>query len=731
MKKVVKKSLRVVALFMILGVVAPVQAMRNVFAADETVAVTPEVVVSGSTDKRKSYKPETVSSPKYSRALVDTPQTVAVIPQAVIQDQNATTLRETLKNVPGISMQAGEGGTPAGDQLSIRGFSARTDLFIDNIRDLGGYTRDPFAFEQVEVVKGPASSYTGRGSTGGSINLVSKTPKLDNFYRATAGIGTDEYKRTTVDVNQSIPDAGGIEGIAVRFNGLIHHDDVPGRKVADNERWGIAPSVAFGLGTDTRLTASYLLLRQDNRPDYGIPWVPANNNALPEHREYPAPVDGSNYYGLSARDYEYIHADIVTVKFEHDFNDALTLRDQFRYGRVSRDSIITAPRFANANSTDITRTDWKSRDQVDSILANQLDLISNFETFGLGHDLVTGIEIARETETNRERIALGPDSQDTSLFSPNPSDRYLENIQATPGKDDARANSVALYGFDTIAITDWLDINGGLRYDFFETNFNDVGGQPFQRTDNLLSWNSGIVYKPVDTGSIYFGYGTAYNPSAEGLTLSSGMTSRTNPVSNSVTAEPEKTRTFELGTKWELLKRKLLLNAAGFWTTKTNARTLDPADPSRLTVLDGEQRVFGFELGASGNITDEWQLFAAYTYLNSKITQTRNLSERGNELSNTPDHSFNVWTTYLLPWNFEIGAGLNYVDTRFSSNANTRKAPHYILFDAMIAYHATENITLRLNFYNLTDQEYIGSVGGGHFIPGPTRQAVLSTSFEF
>lgn len=726
---IVMRLFRFVALFLVFGIVMPQYAMRQVFAAVDAEAEAPAVTVTGTGDRSK-YKPDSVSSVKYARPISETPATIAVVPEAVIKDQNATTLRETLRNVPGISIQAGEGGVPAGDNLSIRGFSARTDLFVDNIRDSGGYTRDPFAYEQIEVVKGPASSYMGRGSTGGSVNLVTKTPRMDNFYRADGGIGTDEYKRTTFDVNQSVPDMGGLEGVAVRFNGLIHREDVPGRKVAQNERWGISPSVAFGLETDTRFTASYLLMRQDNIPDYGIPWVPNTNNVLTQYHDQAPPVDRSNFYGLSGRDYEEITADIVTLKFEHDFNEHVTLRDVFRYGRVSRDSIVTAPRFAGVDTTNITRTDWKSRDQVDSIIANQLDLITNFETGGLEHDLVTGIEIARETETNRTRVATGPDSPDTDLFSPDPSDPYLENIMATPNKADARANSVSLYGFDTIALTDWLDINGGLRYDFFETNFNASGGQPFQRTDNTLSWNAGTVYKPVDIGSIYFGYGTSVNPSAEGLTLSAGSTN-TNPSANAITTDPEKTRTFELGTKWEVFKRRLLLNLAGFWTTKHNARTLDPADANRLTVLDGEQRVFGAELGASGNVTDEWAVYAAYTYLNSKITESLNPAEVGNELSNTPDHSFNIWTTYDLPLNLQVGAGLNYVDTRFSAFNNLRKAPHYLIFDAMVAYRINDHITLRLNMNNLTNEEYIGSVGGGHFIPGPTRQFVLSTSFEF
>lgn len=741
--KYVKFSLRPVAMLMSLLVVAMVATRDFLFAATEEVKTTaktnadpkkkddatiPEMLVSSKKNKQDGYKVDKVQSVKYTQSLKDTPATITVVPEALMEDQNVTTLRDALRNVPGISMQAGEGGTPAGDQLTIRGFSSRTDLYIDNVRDVGGYFRDTFNYEQVEVAKGPSSSYTGRGSTGASINLASKTPKLDAFYKASNGWGTDQYKRTTVDINQPIPQLSdiGLDGVAFRLNGMMHHNDTPGRKVADNERWGFAPSLAIGLDTPTRVTASYFYMYQDNRPDYGIPWVPNTNTALPEHHDYPAPVDFSNYYGLSERDYEEVKVNLVTVKVEHDFNENLTVRDQIRYGRVSRDSLITAPRFLSNNSTAIRRSDEKSRDQVDTILANQLDLISKFETFGKEHDLVTGIELVREVETNHERMPTGPDSQPTDLFSPNPSDRYTENYMRTGNKATTKINSLALYGFDTLHIHEKVDLNGGLRWDYSTVSFGPNTGDYLERADSVLTWNAGIVYRPIDIASLYFGYGTSFNPAGEGLTLS------TNATNNAFfQSDPEKARTFELGTKWDLFDRRLAVNAAVFHTLKSNARTEDPNNPNDFVVLEGEQRVRGFELGASGNITEDWALYAAYTVLGSKILETREEAEFHHELGNTPEHSFNIWSTYRLPFNFEVGAGLQYVDKRFNNTNNTRKAPAYILFDAMVAYHVTDHIEVKLNMNNLTDQEYIDQVGGGHFIPGAGRSMILTTSVDF
>lgn len=700
----------------------------------------PDVIVTG--EQEHSYKPDLLESPKYTEPLRDVPQTITVIPQAVMEEQNATTLRDVLRNVPGISIQAGEGGVPAGDNLSIRGFNARTDLFIDGVRDFGGYARDPFNFEQVEVAKGPASSYAGRGSTGGSVNLVSKVPQLNPFYAGSVGFGTDEYERFTIDLNQPIKQET-IPGMALRLNGMWNESGVANRDVTENERWGVAPSITLGLGTPTRATFSYFHLDQDNVPDYGIPWV-TPNNVSPQLQNYineAPPVDFSNFYGLKHRDYEKVRTDLATAVVEHDFNDSFRVRNLFRFGRTHRDSIITAPRFFDtdpttnsvAETTLIRRSDWKSRDQVSDIIANQTDFTYDFNTGPIGYTLVSGIEYDRETDVNYARVKTGPDSPNTDLFHPNPDDPYTENIRHDGARAQATADTVALYAFDTIKLTDQWQLTGGLRWDHFDLDFKNVppdgsGGATtkLSRTDEMLSWRVGAVYKPLPNGSIYAAYGTSFNPSAEGLTLD------TRPDRASFfKVDPEETQTYEIGTKWDLFENRLALSAAIFRTEKTNARTEDPADSSDIIVLDGEQRVDGFEIGAAGRITKEWNVFAGYTLLLSEITKSKDPAEKGNELSNTPQQTFSLWTTYDLPWNFQIGGGAQFIDSRFSNFENTREAPSYVLFDATAAYNVNENISLRLNVYNLADEKYIDRLSGGHFIPGAGRSATLTANFKF
>lgn len=663
------------------------------------------------------------SSPKYLEPLRDTPQTMTVIPHGMIEQQGATTLREVLRNVTGISIQAGEGGGGLpGDNLSIRGFAARNDIFVDGVRDLGAYSRDPFNVEQVEVAKGPASLYAGRGSTGGSLNLSSKSPNLAVAHSAAISAGTDELARATVDVNQPLE---GIDGSALRLNLMWNNAGTPGRDEVTSRRWGFAPSLAFGLGTPTRVTLSYSHLDQDNVPDYGIPWVPATNVPLAHLANRPAPVGFDNFYGLTDRDHEKTVTGLATAEVEHDLNDSLTFRSLVRHGRSERDSIITAPRFASSDSTAITRQ-LQSRDLEDTILAFQNDVTTSFETGAVDHALVAGVEVVRETSENHART--GPAAPLADLYDPDPGAPYSGPITRTGARTESTADTAAVYVSDTMKIGERWQLTGGLRLDRFGLELESVAvdgaATPFARTDEVLSWRAGVVHKPVPDGSVYVAAGTSFNPSSEGATGLS-LTAATAAL------EPERSRGYEAGTKWDLLGARLSLNAAVFRTEKTNARTpgIAPGDPA--TVLQGEQRVDGLEIGASGRITDRWQAFFGYTYLDSEVVRSNTPAEVGQELANTPDHSASLWTTYRVRPDVEVGGGAQYVGERFNNNTGTRVAPDYLLFDAMASYDVNERFSLRLNVTNLTDERYIDRVGGGHFVPGAARSVSLTTGVKF
>jgi catecholate siderophore receptor len=704
------------------GMFSPEQALKQILRgtgvsyrfSDPKTIILEIHAAAGEVEVREDSKAQVASS-KYTEPLLDTPQTITVIKKEVIEEQGATTLRDVLRNVPGLTITAGEGGTPAGDNLTLRGFSARNDIFIDGVRDLSPQSRDPFNLEQVDVVKGPGSVYTGRGSTGGSINLLNKIPSLRRAISGTVDFGSDRTRRVTGDIDLPLS-----KSIGFRLNLMKHHSGFAGRDVVNFNRWGVAPSLTFGLGTPTRFTASYYKVKQHNLSDYGIPWVPNTNTALIEYRDRPAPVPRHTFYGLKNRDFEDLNTDLVTFKFEHDFNDGLSLRNQLRFASSSRDSIATPPRFAANNSTAIARElrSWQTEDKV---WDNQSDFIARFNTGSVEHALVAGVDLTHEGNIRRTRTAP---NMLTTLLDPNANDVFTGVI--TPGAivGDVTANSQAFYAFDTAKLSKNWELNGGLRWDRFAADGISTTGAVVARVDRMLSGRAGIVFKPVPQGSIYASYGTALNPSLEGLSYNTANT----------VIDPEKTYTVEAGAKWDFFSGRMLLSGAGFRVGKTNARTpgLSPGDPPQ--VLQGKQQVDGVELSVTGNPTREWQILAGYTFLDSETVDsnvTTPITEIGKELVNTPRNSFNLWTTYRFQSGLGLGSGVRFVGKRFGNTINTRFVDSYWTLDFMASYPISQHVDLKLNLYNLTDEFYFDRLGGGHVVPGPGRSASLSASFRF
>ena len=651
----------------------------------------------------------------------DAPQSISIISKDVIEQQAASTLRDVLRNVSGISMAAGEGGGgPAGDNLTLRGFGARNDIFVDGIRDFASYSRDTFNVEQVEVVKGPASAQTGRGSTGGYINMFSKQPQPMSFVSATAAGGIPAYGRATVDINIGEAQLGIGGGTAFRLNAMYHNADSPGRDFVESERIGVAPSVAVGLGSRTRAILSYLYLRQNAQPDYGIPFVPATNTVLPAFADQPAPVDFDNYYGLTERDYEKTRSHMVTFALEHDLTDAIRISNSTRYGYATRDSLYSAPRFAGTGTT-LINAQPQSRVTVDDVWFNQSNLFAEFETGGLRHDLIAGFEIADENSRNQGRTVTP--ATPTDLFDPDPRRPWVGTITDTPdGLVIAGADTLAAYMFDTIHFSEQLQFTGGLRWERYASMFDPAGAAgPFERVDRDVTWRAGLTFKPVPKLSLYVGAGTSVNPSIENMT-------QTNVSEALANLDPERSRTYEIGAKWEGFGGRLLLNAAVFRTDKVNARTDGlPGEPA--TVLAGKQRVDGFELGATGKLTEAWSVIASYSYIDSEIRESNDPLELGNHLRNVPDQSGSLWTVYELPFGIEVGGGVRYVGTRYTNETNTREIGDYWVADATVAYEFMSGTTIRLNVFNLFDERYIDQVGGGHFVPGPGRSAIATVAF--
>jgi catecholate siderophore receptor len=649
--------------------------------------------------------------------LKDTPQSITVVPQPIIREEAVFNLRDVLRNVTGISLAAGEGGGAQGDNLTLRGFSARNDLFVDGVRDIGQYSRDTFNMESVEVLKGPSSVIFGRGSTGGVINQVSKTPNLTPGYVLSGTGGSGPFFRGSVDLNQPLGDSA-----ALRINAFGMDAGVEGREEVHIRRWGAAPSFTIGLGTPTRLTASYYYLQDDNLPDYGFPYLLGK----------PAPVGRNTYYGLNDRDFEKDRIHIGTLELEHALTDDIRLRNTLRfasYGReaaVSTLSILGTPTPATPLSAIRVNRAGAARDQKDTALINVTDAIVNFQTFGFKHTLVTGLEFGRETsQVQRSTFRGGATGVlDPLLINPDPDADLAGVREVTNFRGDTTAFSFGLYAVDELTIVEWLKLIGGVRYDLFDADFrNAFLGQRFSRTDTAVSPRAALAVLPTKTQTYYFSYGTSFNPSAEALSLA---------TSNADT-DPEKSETFEVGAKWNVMDGRLGLRAALFQTEKTNARTTDPA--LGVQVLEGRQRVRGFELEAIGRILPAWNIFAGYTYLDSRVLEalevTRGIPVKGKRIQNVPENTFSLWTTYDITDQWQVGGGVIYVDQRFANTTNVNVAPSYVRADLTVAYRPIQPLELRANVINLADEVYFDQVHPSHVVPGAARTFLFTGTWRF
>ncbi|MBV8657985.1 MAG: TonB-dependent siderophore receptor [Burkholderiales bacterium] len=682
----------------------------------------PTVNVSDSSDKAsQDYNPVTATiGAKTPTAIRDIPQTVTVVNRAVLDAQGASSLSDALRNVPGITLGGAEGGQ-IGNNINLRGFSARTDIYLDGVRDRGQYYRDVFSLDSVEVLQGPSSMLFGRGSTGGVINQVSKRPQLAPIADVGVTIGTDDRYRATVDIDRAID-----EHAAWRVAAMAQ-DQHSSRNVIANQDSGIAPSLRLGIGEPTTITISALLQHNHDMPDYGVPSINGR----------PADVDAKTFYGLTddrtVQDVAAIDLDVV-----HTFAAGVSLRNNLQYSHYTTDAretslgpnpIITPSGVvlnkAAGNPTtlplDQLRVQLGSHDRhiVDGSLYNQTDFNWEAQTGAIKHSLLAGMELGHDTYENQ---AYSRNNLPT-LAMINPSAVATPgNSVSTPGnRAQSSATTTAVYVNDTVAFNEQWKAVAGLRHDQFNGHLTNSTTAPFKVNNNssFTSVRGGVMYQPDEEQSYYLSYGTSFNPSLETMTVTNG-TQDLSPVKN---------RAYELGGKWDLFDEYLSLNAAVFNIDQTNARTQDPV--TGLYSLAGDVRVRGVDIGASGYVWKGWQIFAGYAFLDGKVMAAKD-GTQGNVPANTPRNTATLWTNYEFNHAWEMGGGFVTLSRRYASNTNVVTVPGYIRWDATVAYHQ-KAYDLRLNALNLANAHYYDSVipsDGGRATPGIGRTYLLTLTYH-
>jgi catecholate siderophore receptor len=731
------------------------------------------------------FKAEKVSSAKFTQPLVDTPQTIVVVKKELFQQQAATSLSETLRNTPGITMLLGENGnTATGDSIFMRGFDTQGSIFVDGIRDLGSISRDTFNTEQVEIAKGPAGVDNGRGAASGYVNMSSKMANLEDAITGNLSGGSASYKRATVDVNKALS-----ETAAIRVNLLGQDAGVVGRDQVENNYQGFAASLGLGLGTDTRIHVNFLSVEQSGIPDGAIPTIGLDGyyNAIFDSRPTPTTfpnggtfagtvpdsVDTNSFYG-STDDHNDVHANMVTVRVEHDLADNVTVRNTSRYGRTKQDQVLTgvnAITFGPSSATPSTNPDtWtvsrsrQGKDQANQILTNQTNLTATFEAGGVKHEVSGGVEFIYESQINytvgtpfaSPTSATRAAQVNANLYNPSTNDVF-QPVVRDGGKTDGETTTSAIYVLDTISLNDQWEISAGLRAENYRTRYDSltrqgavttgeqlipVGtyvGSALNADDQLLGWKLGGVYKPTENGSIYASYSTSQlPPGGANFSLSTSATNANNP-----NVDPQKGVNEEIGTKWNVYGNKLALTAAVFRSTNDNEFV---TNTDGTTTNVGERRVQGIELGASGIVTQNWQVNAGLAYMEPEITRgnsaTAAASTTRGDIQWSPKVTFTLWNSYTFANGLVLGGGARFIDTATSTSLTNAEAlsrrsmveiPEYWVVDAMASYPINKNINVQLNVFNLTDEEYIGSLNSGvsRYTPGAERSARLGVNFTF
>ena len=742
------------------------------------------ILVTGTRERQE------LESPKQTADLLSTPQTITVLNAETLRQQNLLTLRDALSTLPGITFGAGEGGGGFGDSINLRGYSANTDITVDGVRDSAQYSRsDPFNLQQIEVYNGSNSVFSGSGSVGGTINLVSKVPQAETLTTLSAGVGTDNYWRGTADVNVRVSPL-----IAVRLNAMVHRNDIPGRDVERNRRWGFAPAITIGIDSPTSLTLAYVHQRDNNIPVYGVPYYASVGGPLPG-------IDDSSYFGIENLDRQRISVDRLTATFDHRFSDQVLIRNLTRWQRVFQPTRTSAPQSATngtgwclpsgldalgnpcATPGFYTPSGPRGlvRDQLNQLLYNQTDLHWEAGTAGgLHNTLVVGGSYTQE-DYRIETAQLLRDAAGNAIPQPpiaitNPTNTVWTGPvnRIRTGISYGNSHNLAGYVFDNLEIGPMFEVNGGIRYEnvrnvFRADTYSTPGtGSVYTRgadqvaDDNLFSWRAGLVFHPIANASLYAAVANSRTPSSNSVRAGCGA---------NCDVAPETARSYEIGGKIDLVHRRLQLTAALFRNERTNFRIAanDPVLPT-LQVLDGRARVDGIALGITGNITRNWSIFANYTYLDSVVLQSVSdlcLSQpgvsnaagacagvnspalpdpaRGDDLIQTPRHSGSLFTTYRLPFGLQAGYGFTYQGS-FALNQSLLSTPiqfrshDYWVHRLFFAYDIRHGLTAQVNIQNLFNARYFTAIrsnvsatgiSGGWAAPGESRSAVLSLNYSF
>jgi len=652
------------------------------------------------------YRSDAVSSAtKTFTRLRDVPQSITVVSREQIRDQSMTSIADVVNYVPGITSHQGENNR---DQLVIRGNSSSADFFVNGVRDDVQYYRDLYNVEQVEALKGPNAMTFGRGGGGGVINRVTKQAGFTNLRDFSFLGGSFQNKRFTADIDQALS-----QKLAFRLNGLYENSG-SFRRGVDLERYGINPTVTFTPEPQTQIAISFEHFHDGRVADRGIP----------SYAGLPADVPISTFYGDPNQSDVRARVDLVSGLFEKQIGK-LNIRNRTQFGDYDRFYQNFVPGAVNATRTLVALSAYNNATKRHNLF-NQTDLTYTLSTGKIRHTLLGGMELGRQSTDNLRHNGFFNNTT-TSIQAPysNPtiSTPVTFRQSATDADNHLLTNVAATYIQDQVAVSRYVELLGGVRFDYFDLRYqNNRNGDNLRRIDRLVSPRAGIVIKPLMPLSVYASYGVSYLPSS-GDQFSS-LTNITQQV------KPEKFTNYEVGAKWDI-RRNLTLTGALYRQNRTNTRATDPTDPTRI-LQTGSQRTNGIELGVNGNFTRKWQVVGGYAYQNAFITSPTTAAPKGARVAMVPRHTFSLWNNYQVISRLGFGVGLVNRDDMFAAIDNTVVLPGYIRADAAVYFKFNEKFRLQSNLTNLFNRKYyVNADGNNNISPGAPRGVRVSLLASF
>jgi catecholate siderophore receptor len=748
-------------------------------------------------DAAAPYKVDHIqASGKFPEPLLNTPKTVTVISKDVLADENATSLKQAVLNTAGVTLGTGEGGNAFGDRFFVRGFDTRNDVFIDGVRDSGVSVRENFFTEQIEILRGPGSSFAGRGTTGGAINIVTKQATTEkSFYNMDTTYASDNTKRVTLDVNQVISPS-----LAIRAGGLYQDAGVEGRSFTTDDRGGGFIAMTWKPVDAVKVTADYVHTDIHGMPDFGVPYLRTGPTTTINGTAYytttaggPAPqygVNRDNFYGFVNRDFFEVHQDIATINTEVKITPDLTFTDKVRGSHSLLNYIGTIPESANPTANTLT-ANTLSRYQPTDVVANQSEFTYKFDTGNWKHTAVAGVEISRETSsidtynglTSENLGGAGMFSSsgaptNVSITNPQYTFAPFSTIPTLTGKPTQIAiDTTSGYLMDSANYRDLIILNGGIRFDDYNikasgygTSGTAAGVFGAQAADFLMpNFNLGLTLKPLPITSVYVAYATSSDPVGSEFDGTSaaygGLAPNLNGGSNQIFG-PIKNTAIEVGNKWELFQRHLLVSGALFETDVSNAResvnlsTTMPTAPGGCVynpntgstaaqpciTAGAAYRIRGIDLEVAGKITDKWSVFGGLVLMKSEVTKslvppadpalyTTNV---GLPLANIANQSFSLLSKYQIDDRWEVGGqavyrSAMYGGTLLAANQGTM-LPSFWRFDTFAEAKIDKNWKLKLFVNNIFNKLYYTAFyqSAAPFTleaPGRTVSVVLSARF--